>query len=161
PKRMRAAVHKSMGWHLKQVSKVTEEQDEYCKGIAILETLLKDASFRPEYAAELAALHRNLCQSVRDSGDPAGAEKHVRKAIEIWAALVDKYNDLQERLAMRRNAADSHVLLGIVLHDLMRLPESEDEFRRAIALLTQVQEEASTVESYRRGVLPKYGSNPV
>jgi serine/threonine protein kinase len=154
PKRLLAEVHDYKGQaYVRKGEFVTED---FQKGIELLEPLLATTDLRPECLETLSELHNDLGVSLHRSGDLGQGEIHYREAIK-----------LQERVVEQRNAAPTKIFailplaawrsnLGMLLFDADRLGEAVIEHRQTIALLTQVNTEASTLPGYQRGRLPGF-----
>jgi serine/threonine protein kinase len=156
PKFAQAVVHTNKGSLLNdRLGDVKAAQAEYRKGIELIDPLLKGSSLTPDNRFRLAGLHNALGKSFWKSGDPAGAIKYYRTAIELIAAVPAEREDVQHRLVDTQVVANYRANLALALSGASRLQEAEDELRQVIALLTQVYKEASAVEGYRRGRLPK------
>jgi serine/threonine protein kinase/Flp pilus assembly protein TadD len=157
PRFARAAMHTNKGDLLNnRLGQVKAAQDEFRKGIELIDPLLKGPSPTPDNRFRLADLHNNLGQSYWASGDPAEAVKYFRKAIELAAAIPGERADVQHRLVDMQGVANYHGNLALALLGISRLPEAEDELREAIALLSRARKEASAVAGYRRGRLPRF-----
>jgi serine/threonine protein kinase/tetratricopeptide (TPR) repeat protein len=125
-------------------------------GIQLLEPLILDPSLHPKYQFQLAALFHSAGICNWDTGDHLQAEKNYRKAIELSVGLADRETDPQTKLMYLKDTSYYHADLSLVMRATGRPAEAADELRLTIAVLTQVHDQASTIDGYRRGTLPKF-----
>ena len=161
-----AKVHMNRGWLLYTAQGPTAaSEDEYRKGIALLEPLADEAALDAKYRETLADLHHGLNWSLFQNGKLLEAETHDRQAIKLRRRLVNEAEQLPRRLAYMQSLALERNDLACVFTDAQRLDDAEDELREAIRLLTQVDAQAGKLPGYRRGRLPgrapKWDGSPV
>jgi len=154
PKRLLAAVHDYKGQVSWQKGKLVPE--DFQRGIELLKPLLAMPDIRPECLETLAELHRDLGASLHRKGDLRQAETQYHEAIELQALVVEKTHELPSKLSAIVQLAGSRSDLGYLLFEAGRPEESASEPRQVIALMTQVNTQASTLPGYRRGRLPGF-----
>jgi tetratricopeptide (TPR) repeat protein len=133
-------------------------QEEYRKGIALLEPLVANSSLSPKSWQTLATLLNNLGGVLHGSGDLVKGEKYYRKAIAAQGRVVDQTNDLPSKLFAMQQLSAWHANLGRVLSGARRLHKAQAELGEAIALLSRVNTQATALPGYRRGRLPGFPS---
>jgi tetratricopeptide (TPR) repeat protein len=154
-----AEVHMYKGEaYLRKGEFVTED---FQKGIEILQPLLATADLRPECLETLSQLHDDLGESLHKSGDLGQGEIHYREAIKLQARVVEKRDDPTSKLFATVKLGWWRNGLGYLLWTANRLDEAVREHRQVIALLTQVNTQASTLPGYQRGRLPGFPDESV
>jgi serine/threonine protein kinase/tetratricopeptide (TPR) repeat protein len=156
PKRLLAEVHLYKGQAYLRKGEL--RTGDFQKGIDLLEPLPATADLRPECLETLSQLNNDLGMCLHRSGDLAEGERHYREAIKLQASVVEKRDDLPSKLFAIQQLAGWRGNLGYLLLDANRLEEAAKEHRQAIALLTQVNAQASTLPGYQRGRLPGFPS---
>jgi tetratricopeptide (TPR) repeat protein len=156
PKRLLAEVHEYKGEAY--LSKGELRTEDFQKGIEVLEPLLATADLRPECLETLSRLHNDLGLCLHRSGDLVEGKRHNHEAIELQARVVEKRDDLPSKLFALQQLADWRCGLGYLLLDENSPEEAAKELREVIALLTQVDAQASALPGYKRGRLPGFPS---
>jgi serine/threonine protein kinase len=95
---------------------------------------------------ELANVHNNRGNLLRDTGRLDEAVEAYRQAQKLFAELADPAPDDREGLAGSRNN------LGMVLHALGRLPEAEETYRHALDGFTALTREFPQVPRYQHAL---------
>jgi serine/threonine protein kinase len=145
---------------LKQPGQTEAAEEEFRKGIEILEPLIENVSLDSKYWQTLADLHGSLASFVQHCGDLAAGEKHFRKAIAVQATIVDKAGNLSGRLFAMQQLAVWHANLGRLLGGgewARRLDEAREELRQAVDLLNRVNTQAAALPGYQRGRVAVHG----
>ena len=129
-----ALAHRRMA----DVFRMLEQHDEalaaYQHAIVLLSQLHDGSSEKPEYRRQLAYCHNFRGEVLRAAGRHPEAESAYHEAEQFLEQLLAAFPDpiFQQELARTRYN------LGILYRETKRLPEAEQELRRAVELLTDL-----------------------
>jgi tetratricopeptide (TPR) repeat protein len=128
-----ANIAEALGTEGKSLAEATENER---KAIASFERPVKDPSAEPEYHHGITAWNWHMLgrsysylgELLARTEDFEGAEKAAVRSVRIYTRLTDDFPTMPDFQASR---ADCHRKLGELYQRWGKLPEAEEEFRRA------------------------------
>jgi tetratricopeptide (TPR) repeat protein len=124
-----------------------EYQQRWQKALAISQTLVDDFPVVPDYRQNLASIHNNLANLLRDQNQPDKSAQQYRKALAIRQKLVDEFPPIPD---YRRDLVSSHNNLGILLAGQNQPEQAADQFRKSLAISQKLVDNFPAVPQYRQ-----------
>ena len=93
----------------------------------------------PQYRQDLAAIHNNLGNLLRDLGKRADAATAYRDALKIETQLA---GDLSTAMQYRQDLGNSQNAVAVVFAELGKHSEAEDAIREAVRIRKQLSKPA-------------------
>jgi serine/threonine protein kinase len=144
------AEHGRAYWRLAAVRSEMGEKEvalkDYECARAIFAKLATDFPTAPQHCRDLAAIHNNLGNLLRDLGQWPAAEQAFRRALELQEKLATDFPTVPQS---RQELARSHISLGLLLRDLGQRPAAEPAFRRGLEIQEKLADDFPTVPQYR------------
>jgi serine/threonine protein kinase/Flp pilus assembly protein TadD len=130
-----------------RLGELAEAEAAYRDALALQQQLTADFPTRPDYRQDLARIHGNLGNLLRDTGRVPEAEIAYRDALALQQQLTA---DFPTRPDYRQELARSYGNLGILFRETGRLAEAEAAYRDALALQQQLADGFPTRPDYRQ-----------
>jgi serine/threonine protein kinase/Tfp pilus assembly protein PilF len=136
-----AGSHNNLGIVLRHLGRQPEAEEQDRMALAIYEKLADDFPALPEYHAALARFYTNMGIHLAGAGKRGEAEKQYRRALAIYEKLADEFptmppgrQDFIKTDYYLHGLATTHNNLGILLHDLGKWVEAEEQYRLALPI---------------------------